>query len=198
MDYLTTQCEEALALSALPEQLRAGSSIYVLKPEGFTKTVEGTGTFTCIVERNHPKSIIPQCIERQDADDLVPAIIRKSEMVMNGAKGAEISADFDARVESGEYSSPDFIGVNYMMSHYNYIYVQGANSIRRIPPHLMHYAPGVTNAEVQAAPFAASKGLPHINQPGIHGYYISFVEAPSDFSDVQRACAGQMGDFPPS
>lgn len=35
IEYLTVECEQALALSALPAQMRAGSSIYVLKPEGF-------------------------------------------------------------------------------------------------------------------------------------------------------------------
>lgn len=198
MDYLTTPCEEALALSALPVQMRAGSSVFVLKPEGFVKTTEGTGPFTCIVERNHIKSLIPQCLDQKGAAVIIPAIIHKTTMALSGVPAEQIRADFDARAESGEFKAPDHIGVNYMMSHYNYIYLQGPGRVMRIPPHLMHYAPNVADADIGVAADAQQKGMPHINDQGIHGYYISFVEGPSDFKAVQRACAGQVGDFPPS
>ena len=198
IDYMTAECEQALALSALPSQMRAGASIYVLTADGFAKTIESTGPFTCIVQRNHPKSLIPQCLDQQGAELLIPAIIHKTNMALSGASAADIQTDFQARAASGEFKAPDQLGVNYMMSHYNYIYLQGPGRVVRIPPHLMHYAPNVTDEDIGAADDAPQKGMPHINDQGIHGYYISFVEDPSDFSDVQSACAGQVGDFPPS
>lgn len=198
IDYLTLECEQALAVSALPSQMRAGASIYVLTPEGFVKTVDGTNPFTCIVQRNHVKAIIPQCLDKQGTKLMLPAIIQKTNMVLAGASAEEIRADFKARTESDEYKAPDQLGVNYMMSHYNYIYLAAAGRVVRIPPHLMHYAPNLTNEDIGAAADAQRKGMPHINDQGIHGYYISFVEGPSDFSDVQRTCAGQVSDFPPS
>ena len=198
IDYLTAECEQVLAVSALPSQMRAGASIYVLQPSGFIKTVQGDGPFTCIVQRNHAKSLIPQCVDRRGAEVLIPAMIHKTNMYLSGATAAEVRADFDARTESGEFVAPDNIGVNYMMSHYNYIYLRGPGRVERVPPHLMHYAPNITNEDVRAVEGAAQKSMPHINDQGIHGYYISFVEGPSDFSDVQRSCAGQVGDFPPS
>lgn len=198
IEYLTAECEQALAVSALPSQMRAGASIYVLTANGFTKTVEGTSPFTCVVQRNHAKSLIPQCLDRQGTELMLPTIIQKTNMVLSGARAEEIQADFKARTDSGEYKAPSQLGVNYMMSHYNYIYLSAAERVVRIPPHLMHYAPNATNADIGAAPDAQRKGMPHINDQGIHGYYISFVEDPSDFSDVQRTCAGQVGDFPPS
>lgn len=197
VDYLSTRCEQALALSALPIQLRADASIYTLGWDGFRKTVSGDGPFTCIVERNHPKSLIPQCVDAAGADEIIPAIIHKTKLAMTGMKPSDIKADFRARAERGEFVAPASIGVNYMMSAYNYIYLQGANRIANIPPHLMHYAPDVTNEDIQAAPDAQRKGLPHINDRGIHGYFIAFVEETSDPSQVQQACAGQVGDFPP-
>jgi len=198
IDYLTAECEQALAVSALPSQMRAGASIYVLTPDGFVKSVEGTSPFTCIVQRNHVKSLIPQCLDLQGAKLMIPAIIHKTTMALSGVPAADIQADFKARTASGEFKAPDQLGVNYMMSHYNYIYLQGPGRVVRVPPHLMHYAPNVTDEDIGAAEDAQRKGMPHINDQGIHGYYISFVEDPSDFSDVQRACAGQVGDFPPS
>jgi len=198
IDYLTAKCEQALAVSALPLQMRAGASIYVLTPDGFVKTIEGTSPFTCIVQRNHVKSLIPQCVDQQGAELMIPAIIHKTTMALAGVPATDIQADFKARTASGEFKAPDQLGVNYMMSHYNYIYLQNAGRVVRIPPHLMHYAPNITDKDIGAAEDAQQKGMPHINDQGIHGYYISFVEGASDSNDVQSACAGQVGDFPPS
>lgn len=196
-EYLTTSCEQALALSALPIQMRPGSSVYTLGKEGFKKTLSGDGPFTCIVERNHPKSLIPQCVDAAGVDVIVPAIMHKSMQAMQGLAPTEINADFKARADRGEFVAPESIGVNYMMSSYNYIYLQGPNLIANIPPHLMHYAPNVANADIKAAEDAQRRGLPHINDQGIHGYFISFVESASDSSDVKNACAGQVADTPP-
>lgn len=129
---------------------------------------------------------------------MIPAMIHKTNMYLAGASTEEVSADFKARTASGEFVAPKHMGVNYMMSHYNYIYLQGPGRVVRVRPHLMHYASNVTDADIAAVKDAQQKGMPHINDQGIHGYYISFVESPSDITDVQHACAGQVGDFPPS
>ncbi|NVJ98371.1 MAG: hypothetical protein HWE25_09475 [Alphaproteobacteria bacterium] len=197
-DYLTQTCEEAVALSALPAQLRAGSSVYVLTETGFKKTIEGNGPFTCIVERNHPNAIIPQCLDTEGARTIIPAIQHRTLMAMRGETAANISQDFHERAANGEYSAPKSIGVNYMMSHYNYIYIRSMKQIMRIPPHLMHYAPHVTDKDVGAVEGAQQKGLPHIGDPGIHGYFISFVESPASPSDVMNSCKGQIAENPPS
>ncbi len=196
-DYLSAKCETALALSALPSHLRTHASVYALGPEGFTKTVDSDGPFTCIVERNHPKSVIPQCVDAAGVDVILPAIMHKTKLAMQGMDPADIRADFSARVDRGEFKAPSSLGVNYMMSSYNYIYLQGRDVIANIPPHLMHYAPNVTNEDIKAVPNAPRLGLPHINAQGIHGYFISFVEGASDPGAVQQACAGEVGDVPP-
>ena len=196
-EYLSAKCETALALSALPAQMRPKASVYVLTDEGFKQSVKADGPFTCIVERNHPKSLIPQCVDAAGVEEIIPAIMHKTLLGMSGVKPADIKADFRARAEKGEFVPPSTIGVNYMMSSYNYIYLQGPNIIANIPPHLMHYAPNATNEDIKAAPNAQRQGLPHINDPGIHAYFISFVEDASDTSAVQQACAGEVGDVPP-
>ncbi|MEO0425249.1 MAG: hypothetical protein AAF184_23130, partial [Pseudomonadota bacterium] len=56
---LPRACEEALALSALPLRLREQASVYALTDQGFELTRRSDGPFTCIVERNHARSIIP-------------------------------------------------------------------------------------------------------------------------------------------
>ena len=191
-EYLSTQCEQALALSAMPKELRAQASAYTLEEKGFRKTLSGDGPFTCIVERNHPESIVPQCLDEEGTRVIIPAIIHKSNLAMQGLKPSEIRADFEKRVDKGEYQPPSRIGVNYMTSHYNYIYIQSADRIVHVPPHLMHYAPNMTNEAIGAKPGDQRKRLPHINQQGIHGYYISFVENASDKLAVEAACKGEL------
>jgi hypothetical protein len=191
---LSTQCEQALALSALPKGLRANASAYTYSENGFEKTLTRGGPFTCIVERNHPGSIVPQCLDEEGTNVIVPAIIHKSNLALKGMKPSDIRTDFEERVKRGEYEAPASIGVNYMTSHYNYIYIQGTDRMVRVPPHLMHYAPNVTDEQVGAKAGDQRKGLPHINQQGVHGYYISFVEHASDKADVERVCKGQLPD----
>ncbi len=196
-EYLSEKCETALALSALPEQMRSSASVFALTKNGFKKTVDSEGPFTCIVERNHPKSLIPQCVDAAGVDVILPAIMHKTLLGMKGMKPVDVKADFRARADKGEFKKPDSLGVNYMMSSYNYIYLQGPDIIANVPPHLMHYAPNATNQDIKAAANAQRQGLPHINDPGIHAYFISFVEDASDSKAVQMACAGEVSDVPP-
>lgn len=196
VDQLDPKCEAALALSALPKNLRAEASVFVMGKNGFNKFKVGKGPFTCIVERNHPRSIIPQCLDEQGAELMIPAIMYKSELAMKGARPSEIKAKFKARADAGDFKAPDALGVNYMTSAYNYIYLQPIDRIATIPPHLMHYAPNTSNEDIGAADKAQQRRLPHINEAGIHGYYISFVETPSDRTDVQKACGSQFETTP--
>lgn len=195
-DYLEPKCEAALALSALPQQMRAEASAYALGPDGFRKVVEGTGPFSCIVERNHPKSIIPQCVDGKGTEVILPAIMFRAQLAMEGHSPAEVQTRFQERVAAGEFQAPDSLGVNYMMSPFNYIYIQRADRITTIPPHLMHYAPYTSNADIGAEDRAFQRSLPHVNDVGVHGYFISYVEDASDPGDVQKACGDQF-DTPP-
>lgn len=195
-DYLAPKCEAALALSALPQQMRAEASAYALGANGFEKVVEGTGPFSCIVGRNHPKSIIPQCVDAQGTELILPAIMFRAQLAMKGHSPNEIQAKFQEKVEAGDFEATESLGVNYMMSPFNYIYIQRADTIRTIPPHLMHYAPYTSNADIGAEDSAFQRSLPHVNDVGAHGYFISYVEDASDPGDVQKAC-GDKFDSPP-
>ena len=63
IELLSTACEEALALSALPERLRTDATVYVLEATGYRKSRAGQGAFSCLVTRNHPQSYIPLCFD---------------------------------------------------------------------------------------------------------------------------------------
>jgi hypothetical protein len=199
--YLTPECEEALALSALPERLRGDATTYTLTNHGFERSRAGHGPFTCIVERNHPLALIPQCVDAAGAETIIPALIFKSERALAGRSPEEVAAEFEQKARDGEFQAPARPGISYMTSPYNYIYLGTQRGIAQVDPHLMFYAPGLTNADVGGS-FAAgteeNRGLPFVLEPGIHGYMISFVDHASDGQAVRRACDGQVGETPPT
>jgi hypothetical protein len=75
---LSTECEIAVARSAAPLRLRAEASVYALQDGAYKKVIDGAGPLTCIVERNDPDSIVPQCLDRAGVDTILPALIHRS------------------------------------------------------------------------------------------------------------------------
>jgi len=198
---LTPACEEALALSALPQRLRDGASVYVLDSNGYKLARKGDGTFTCIVERNHRMSLIPQCPDAAGADTLIPGIIAKSMLALEGVIGDERAARFQAAVNKGDFVAPTRSGISYMMSNFNYIWSPQRDSMIRVPPHVMFYAPEIANEDIGGSfheGLHENRGVPFIIEEGIHGYMTSFVEHPSDSSQVLAACKGQIPAEPPT
>ena len=102
----TKQCEEALALSALPERLRENATVYVLGKHGFEKSRTGNGPFACLANRNHPDSIIPMCYDEPGIKAVLPSELRRGEMILAGKTNADYVADRSRRVETGEVRAP--------------------------------------------------------------------------------------------
>ena len=195
---LTSECEEVLALSALPLRLRDQASVVVLDGDEYRKTISSDGPFTCIVERNHPQSLIPQCADAAGRDTIIPAVIAKSLWALDGVVGTERQARFDERVADGTFRPPARPGIAYMVSDYNYVWNGAANSRLRVPPHVMFYAPGLEEADMggSMAHSFENRGMPFLLEAGIHGYMISYVDHGSNSAAVERACAGQLPPAP--
>ena len=192
---LTESCEEALALSALPVELRPRASVYVWRGDQFEKTIDSDGGFHCIVQRNHPDSIIPECVTASGEDSILKGIFVQTKMAADGMSAAEIAEQAAVMVESGEIPGPEEPGVNYMMSAYNQIYNPAAESIVNVGPHTMFFAPNATNAAIGGSfPMSQeTKGFPFVVEAGTHSYIVTFTDKAADTGDVQRQCAGQIG-----
>lgn len=195
---ITQACEEALALSALPDHLRGQASVYVLQDDTFVKTVDSDGAFSCIVERNHADAIIPQCMDANGAEELLPGIMFKSLERLNGKTLETVTQEFQQRVDQGEFLPPQGPGISYMLSPHTVVHLAEPEGLRRVGPHIMFYAPGLSNEDIGASPAAAraNRGLPMIINPGPHGYMVSFVEKAASGSAVDTACAGQLWQQP--
>jgi hypothetical protein len=196
---LSTDCEVSVALSAAPSRLRADASVYALQEGDYRKVVEGEGPLTCIVERNHPDSVIPQCMDKAGIDSVLPAIIARSRMTLGGASFTEVQAENTKKLENGDYAGASRPGVSYMMSAYNYIFVESSNGIRKVPPHVMFYAPNVTNADIGGSfeSMVNNIGTPVLFNEGPHGYMVVYTQYPASPDDVAENCRGQLGEPPP-
>lgn len=199
-DYLrfSDECERALARSALPVHLRERANVHVLGAKGPELRDADEADFSCIVARNHPGSIIPQCFDRPGQRAILPKFLDEAGMLAAGKTFAQIKETIDARLDSGSYLAADGPGLVYMMSPYNYIYAANAGRLLHVHPHVMFHAP---HLEVEAVGnnFAQSMdniGLPFVIDAGVHGYMVSMVERAADASEVDAACEGQLPQPP--
>lgn len=192
---LSQQCEEALALSALPDALRGQASAYVWRDDEYVRTVASDGGgFHCIVQRNHPDAIIPECITSTGKDSILEAIKVGTGLVASGVAAGEAEERVRSMIESGEIAGPTGPGVNYMMSAYNRIYSSQTDSFIHFPPHTMFFAPDAS-AEVVGGSLAMArenKGFPFVVEAGSHSYIVTITERSSESDDVHRHCSGQI------
>jgi hypothetical protein len=191
---LSEHCEEALALSAMPAHLRENAGTWVYSGEHYRSTRPAKNGFSCHVERNHPRSVIPVCYDAEGSDKILPAKQAAAEIIMAGGTREEVAQRFSAAVESGDYLAPEKPGLAYMVSAHNRIFT--GTAIQSIDPHLMFYVPNMENADIGGSMQAArsNRGLPFVIEPGIHGFAISYVGRASDSSAVFKHCAGELPD----
>ncbi len=202
---LSRECEIALAQSAAPKHLWEGAGVFVLGSNGYERVEKPGNGFECLLERNHPDSVIPICFDTQSTDANLALTLEKGILIRQGNSFEEISVEVERKLSEGDYPIAGY-GVVYMVSDYNYIFNSERNVMLKVAPHVMFHAPNVKNSDIGANPRAvfANRGLPMINAEGPHGFMVSFVEKSSDSSRVESECKGQlpsradMSAFPPA
>ncbi|HET9369035.1 MAG TPA: hypothetical protein VFO19_02260 [Vicinamibacterales bacterium] len=157
--------EATLALSALPESLRAGATVYVLGRKGYEKHRSGTNGLTCLVEQSRPDTQEPICWDVEGAETIMPLVIDKAAWRAAGAAEDEIERRAATGFESGKYRAPRRSGVAYMLSADNYVF--NGQKVIKYSPHVMFYAPYLTNKDIGSngkdpnAPWILGEGSPH-------------------------------------
>jgi hypothetical protein len=163
--------EIALALSACPPPVASGAAVYVLERSGYLKVRESHNGFTAIVQHSLPMSQEPQCMDAEGTRTLLPRMLKVAELRAQGKSADEIRAFVARAFATGLFRPPARVGVDYMLSTHNLVQnSQGA--VTPFPPHVMFYAPYLTNAELgldgsrdadgnpQAPAFVAAAGTP--------------------------------------
>lgn len=173
-EVLPRGCEIELALSAAPAHLRDASAVWVMDEAGYVLAREGTNGFACIVNRDDPRSLKPTCFDPEGAETMIARIELVGLMLLDGAPMAEIAARLEQAFASGELARPRRVGVAFMLSPQNRPWNPEAGRLARFPPHVMIYAPDVTNEDIgfDYETLGNSSGLPFVGYQGPHGFLI--------------------------
>lgn len=170
-ELLPRDQEIALALSAAPDHLREGAAVWVLEKSGFVKVRESRNGFGCIVNRDHPLNRKPTCYDAEGVATIVPKVLRVGELLMQGKPLREIDAEIAEGFRAGKFISPRRPGVAYMLSGDIRRFDASSGSIVSFPPHVMFYAPNLTNEDI-GSKGDGSDGLPFIAYQGPQGFMI--------------------------
>jgi hypothetical protein len=141
--------EIALATSAGPPALAAKAGVYVLDKSGYVKVRDSQNGFVCIVEHRVPSAVEPQCLDAEGVKTFLPRILMVGALRAKGRPEQEIRDAVKKGFADGQFKAPQRPGVDYMLSTHNVVTIDENKGIAvPFPPHLMFYAPGMTNADV--------------------------------------------------
>lgn len=170
-ELLPRDIEIDLALSALPEHLRAEATVLALERGGLVEARTGTNGFVCMARQSgvfpgpFVNSMVPICYDRVGAETLVPAVLDEVRLLEQGMSAEQVTARIEAGWESGAYTPPT-AGVAYMLSSAFRIGRPDGSRGSYIP-HLMFYAPYLSNEGIGSngnqfgyVPFMQVSGLP--------------------------------------
>ena len=206
IEPLPRDLEIQLALSALPPHLRDNATVYVLNPDrGFEVARKGTNGFSAMVARTGDDTFRGSWAFTKYRDDILYPIsfdeagskaqmrvfFDAAEMQAKGTPPEELKKIIQDRYKAKYYKAPERAGVSYMLSPILRTYVnpdQNDSVATSNIPHVMHYAPNVSNQEVGGAMPSAEEFRyysehgrwqesppPFVILHGPHGYFIQFL-----------------------
>jgi len=153
--------EVRYALSALPAALREAATVHVLDPAtGYRVARRGTSGLECLVQRTawehgelRDDIYIPLCYDAVGARTYLKVIMDTAALRAGGTDAGALKAQIEQRYADGTYRVPEKSGVSYMVAP---VMRTGGPPDMKIHtmamPHLMYYAPGISNADIGAKP----------------------------------------------
>jgi hypothetical protein len=206
IEPLPRDLEIQLALSALPPHLRDNATVYVLNPDkGFEVARKGTNGFHALVARTGDDTFRGSWVFTKYRDDILYPIsfdeagakaqmrvfFDAAEMQAKGTPPEELKKIIQGRYKTKYYKAPERAGVSYMLSPILRTYVnpdENDSVATANVPHVMHYAPNVSNESVGGANpkpedlrYFSQHGrwqdspYPFVILHGPHGYFVQFL-----------------------
>jgi hypothetical protein len=174
VEILSLEKETRLALSAAPEHLRDGAGVLALTAGGFVSVRQSANGFTCVVNRDHPLNRKPTCYDAEGTATVLPKVRFVGELMIEGVELEEIERRVQAKFDAGEFVAPRRPGVAYMLSHEIRNYNPKTGEVDGFPPHVMFYAPNVTNADIGTSWEAVRDfpWMPFVAYEGPHGFFV--------------------------
>jgi hypothetical protein len=188
IEPLPRDLEIQLALSALPPHLRDHATVSVLNPaKGFEVARKGTNGFHALVARTGDDAFMgawplteyredilyPIAFDQAGTKAQMRVFFDAAEMQANGTPAVELKKIIQDRHQTGHYKAPERAGISYMLSPVLRTYFNPEESDRVITmnfPHVMYYAPGVSNEDIGAGELGGM--YPFVILHGHHGFMI--------------------------
>jgi hypothetical protein len=205
IEPLPRDLEIELALSALPPHLRENATVYVLNPaKGFEVAHKGTNRFSALVARTGDDTfrgtwplkeyrddiLYPISFDEAGAKAQMQVFFDAAEMQAKGTPPEDLKKLIQERYKTHYYKAPERAGVSYMLAPIlrTYVNPDADESVATSNiPHVMYYAPNVTNDEMGGAmpsPEQFAYYMQHGRWPqtpypfvilhGTHGYMVQF------------------------
>ena len=162
IEQMPATLETQWALSALPPALRSQATVYLLDPKkGYRLSRQGTSGVACLVERTAWELVdfrddiyIPLCYDAVGVKaGHFRAIVDAAALRAQGTSPAALKAEIEKRYANKTYTAPEKAGVSYMVAPVMRTVAPPDLKVHTIAlPHLMPYAPGVTNEDIGAHP----------------------------------------------
>ena len=170
--------ETRFALSALPPALRDKATVYLLDPAtGYQVSRQGSSGVTCLVERTaweladfRDDIYIPLCYDAVGTRAHLKVIMDTAALRAQGLDPAALKAEIELRYRNKTYNAPEKPGLSYMVAPIFRTVGPPDMEVRTLAmPHLMFYAPHVTNEDIGAVPDLADHAsllYPFIDRQG--------------------------------
>jgi hypothetical protein len=189
IEQMPPKLETQFALSALPPALRDRATVYLLDPaKGYRLSRQGTSGVTCLVERTVWEWVdlrndiyIPLCYDAAGTKAHLKVIMDAAALRAQGMSAAALKAEIENRYRNKTYRAPEKAGLSYMVAPVMRALGPPDMKLHTMSmPHLMFYAPGVTNEDIGALPNLSDPSSllnPFIDQQGIaeQSYMIQLI-----------------------
>lgn len=178
IDQMPAKLETQFALSALPPALRDKASVYLLDPQtGYHLAKQGTSGLACLVERTvwemadfRNDIYFPLCYDAAGTTTYLQVIMDAAQLRAAGMDPTALKAKIENRYNDKTYQAPDKAGLSYMVGPVMRTIGPPDLKVHTMAmPHLMFYAPGITNADIGALPNLADRAsliYPFIDRQG--------------------------------
>lgn len=158
IEHMPAALETRFALSALPPAMRSHATVYLLDPKsGYRLGRQGTSGVTCLVERtaweqaNFRNDVyVPLCYDAVGTKTYLKVVMDAALLRSQGISPAALKAEIENRYGNKTYTVPQTAGLSYMIAPVMRTWTPDADVHTMSGPHLMFYAPNMTNKDIGA------------------------------------------------
>jgi hypothetical protein len=161
LEAMPPKLETQFALSAVPPTMRDRASVYLLDPkQGYSLSKQGTSGVACIVQRTEWEMAdyrndiyYPVCYDAVGTTTYLKSIMDAAALRAKGMSPGDLKAEMQKRFRDKTYKAPQKAGLSYMVGPLMRAIGPPDLKVHTMAmPHLMFYAPFVTNADIGAVP----------------------------------------------